>query len=80
MSQPSIVVEAYAGYKGEETPHALTLDGRRIEVREVLDRWYTDTHSCFRIKGSDGQHYVLRYDLDEGLWELVMQERLPKTN
>jgi hypothetical protein len=24
---------------------------------------------------SDGQRYVLRYDLEEEVWELVMQER-----
>lgn len=75
MTSPHITVETYAGYKGEETPRAFTLDGIRLSVNEILGRWYTETHSCFRIRADDGQRYVLRYDLDEELWELVMQER-----
>ncbi|MBX3332096.1 MAG: hypothetical protein KF722_16950 [Nitrospira sp.] len=75
MILPPITVEAYAGYKGEETPRAFTLDGIRLSVDEILGRRYTETHSCFRIRAGDGQRYVLRYDLNEEAWELVMQER-----
>lgn len=31
-------VESYAGYKGEETPRAVILDGTRFEVVSVLSR------------------------------------------
>lgn len=75
MDTPDVSVEAYAGYKGEETPRALTLDGIRLAITDVIDRWYTDTHSYFRVRASDDQRYVLRYHFDEGLWELVMQDR-----
>jgi hypothetical protein len=75
MTTPPIQVDAYAGYKGEETPRAFTLDGARLSVDEILDRWYTETHSCFRVRAGDGRRYVLRYHLDDGIWELVMQER-----
>lgn len=75
MAPPHVTVEAYAGYKGEETPRAFTLDGIRLSVNEVLARWYTETHSFFRIYASDHRRYVLRYHLDEEVWELVMQER-----
>ena len=75
MTHPHVTVEAYAGYKGEETPRAFTLDGIRLSVDEILGSWYTETHSCFRIHANDGQRYVLRYDLNEEAWELVMQER-----
>ena len=74
MRTPQVRVEAYAGYKGEETPRSFTLDGVRLQVEEILQRWYTETHSCFRVRTSDRQRYVLRYHLDEGRWELVMQE------
>jgi hypothetical protein len=40
-----------------------------------VDRWYSETHSYFRVHANDGQQYVLRFDLDEDCWELVMQER-----
>jgi len=67
-------VESYAGYKGEETPRAFTLDGVRILVQEVIERWYSESHSYFRVCASDQYRYVLRYDLDREQWELVMQE------
>ncbi len=75
MEPPQITVDAYAGHKGEETPRSFTLEGRRLLVQEILDRWYSDTHCCFRVHASDGVRYVLRYHLEEGDWELVMQER-----
>jgi len=69
-------IDARMGYKGEETPYALTLDGVRLTVLEIVKRWYTETHCCFRVQASDGQRYVLRYDLDQERWELVMKERV----
>jgi hypothetical protein len=75
MESAHLAVDAYAGYKGEETPRSFTLEGRKLHVSEVVDRWYSETHSYFRVHASDGQRYVLRFDLDEDSWELVMQER-----
>ena len=74
MDMPHVTVEAYAGYKGEETPRAFTLDGARLLVSEIVARWYTETHSYFRVCASDQHRYVLRYDLDNLIWELVMCE------
>lgn len=70
----NVVVEAYAGYKGEETPRAFIHDGVRREVREIAERWYTERHSYFKLRADDGRRYVLRYDQDELRWELVMRE------
>jgi hypothetical protein len=75
MDNPHLSVDAYSGYKGEETPRSFTLDGKKLHVHEVVDRWYSETHSYFRVHASDGQRYVLRFDLDENCWELVMRER-----
>ncbi len=75
MELPYLTVEAYSGYKGEETPRAFTLDGARLSVGEITDRWYGDTHCYFRLVANDGLRYVLRFQLDEERWELVMQER-----
>jgi hypothetical protein len=75
MDNSYLTVDAYAGYKGEATPRSFTLDGRKLHVREVVDCWYSETHSYFRVHASDGQRYVLRFDLDENCWELVMRER-----
>jgi hypothetical protein len=75
MDVPHLVVEAFAGYKGEKTPRSFTLEGTMLRVEHVVDRWYSDTHSYFRVNASDGHRYVLRLDLDEDCWELVMLER-----
>ncbi len=69
-----VVVKAYVGYKGEETPRAFMLEGSRLLVSEIVARWYTETHSYFRVCASDQHRYVLRYDLDYLIWELVMGE------
>ena len=74
MDMPHVTVEAYAGYKGEETPRAFTLEGDRLLVSEIMARWYTETHSYFRVCASDQHWYALRYDLDNLIWELVMCE------
>ena len=73
-----VTVEAYAGYKGEETPRAFTLEGSRLLVSEIVSRWYTETHSYFRVCASDQHRYVLRYDLDKMSWQLVMCETTNK--
>lgn len=70
----NVLVEAYAGYKGEETPRAFIYDGVRHGVREIIRRWYTDRYSYFRLCTGDGYRYVLRYNVDELIWELVMRE------
>jgi hypothetical protein len=75
MGVPYLIVEAFAGYKGEKTPRSFTLEGTTLRVERIMDRWYTDTHSYFRVRASDGERYVLRLDLDEDCWELVMLER-----
>jgi hypothetical protein len=63
-----IAVECYAGYKGEETPRAFSLGGRRIEILEILDRWYEGgidpaglTHDYFKVKTAEGVVYLLRH-------------------
>jgi hypothetical protein len=75
MDGSHLIVDACAGYKGEKTPRSFTLEGKTLHVQHVVDRWYSDTHSYFRVTASDGQRYVLRLDLDEECWELIMLER-----
>ncbi|HTL61319.1 MAG TPA: hypothetical protein VL261_06705 [Nitrospira sp.] len=75
MDLPHVIVEAFLGYKGEKTPRSFTLEGSTVHVEQIVDRWYSDTHSYFRVSASDGRRYVLRLELDEGYWELVMLER-----
>ena len=55
MDVHHLIVQAIAGYKGEQTPQAFTLEGTTLHVEQIVDRWYSDTHSYFRINASDGQ-------------------------
>ena len=65
-------VECYAGYRGDEAPRALVIGERRIEVMEVLDRWLAPDHRYFKVRGSDGDAYLVRHDVRTDRWELTM--------
>ena len=63
-----VQVECYSGYKSNERPAAFTYQGHRLEIAEILDRWYEgsiDTSrpqiDYFKIRTSDGQVFLLRY-------------------
>ena len=66
-------VECYAGARGDETPRRLVIDGRPLDVAQVVDRWLTPDHRFFRIRGGDGAVYVLRQDVVCLAWELTRE-------
>jgi hypothetical protein len=68
-------VECYAGHRGEETPRALVIGGRRITVVQVLDRWLAPDYRYFKLLGDDGDVYIVRYDALANTWELTMFAR-----
>ena len=75
MNTLSIRVECYAGYQGEETPRRFFMGERRIEVVDVVDRWLAPNHRYFKVKGDDGDLYVIRYDTVLNAWELTVFKR-----
>jgi hypothetical protein len=68
-------VDCYAGYRGEETPRRFEIGRRRVEVVEVIDRWFGPDHRFFKVRGDDGVVYLLRYDDGADRWELKTLER-----
>jgi hypothetical protein len=68
-------VECYAGYRGEETPRRFRLGERSVDVREVLDQWHAPDHRYFKVRGDDGDAYILRHDMVRDRWELTMFQR-----
>ena len=60
-------VECYSGYRGDETPRRLVVDGSVVEV-SVVDRWRTPEHRYFRLRGEEGTNYVIRQG-ESGEWE-----------
>jgi hypothetical protein len=75
MDEDPLVVETYAGYKGEPTPRAFLYEGLRREVISVAHTWYTNDHCYFRLCADDGYPYVVRFELENDRWELVMREQ-----
>lgn len=69
-----VQVVCYEGYRGSETPRAFTVGENRIEVACVRDRWRGEDHEYFKVDGSDGVRYILRYDRNEDTWEITLLE------
>jgi hypothetical protein len=67
-----IRVDCYAGHRGEETPRRVHLDGRCVEVAEVLDRWLAPDHRYFKVLGTDDAIYIMRHNVSPDAWELTM--------
>jgi len=70
-----VKVDCHAGYRGEETPRRFDIEGRRVEVVEVIDRWFGPDHRYFKLRGHDGAVYLLRHDEPADRWELKLFQR-----
>lgn len=66
-----ICVTSNRGPRGEETPWAFYVGGRRLRVVEVLDRWTDAVHRYFEVCVDDGRRFVLRFESTPRIWELV---------
>lgn len=67
-------VETDAGRRGDKTPRRFELRGRTVEVEDVLDQWTGKDYRYFKLKGGDGNLYILRHDETAGEWELTLYE------
>ena len=68
----SVGVECYAGHRGEQTPRTLILGDRRIDVGEVVDAWLAPEYRYFKLRGADGNTYLVRHDERANVWELTL--------
>ncbi len=71
----SLRVECHAGYRADERPRRFFVGDRRVEVAEVLDSWIGPDHRYFKVRGDDGDVYILRHDTSVDRWELTMFAR-----
>jgi hypothetical protein len=70
---------AYSGYKANERPLSFVLDGERLEVQNVIDRWYGVENDYFKVAATDGKVYLLRWHRNLDLWFLEkIMERIGK--
>jgi hypothetical protein len=65
-----VKVETYSGYKADERPVRVTIDGAALEVAEVEDRWYSPGATFFRVLLANGERYVLRRIEAQEVWVL----------
>jgi hypothetical protein len=70
MSEKVIQVECYAGYKADERPVRVLLDGQMVDVAAVEDRWYSPGATYFRILLSNDERYVLRRQEAQDVWTI----------
>lgn len=66
-----IRVDCYSGYRGEETPRRFWLGERRVDIKEVADRWLDPECRYFKVVGDDGATYILRHNSEDCVWELI---------
>jgi hypothetical protein len=72
-------VVAYSGYKANERPLYFVMDNRKLEVTNIIDRWYGEEHDYFKVLADDGKVYVLNWQRMADLWFVVrVMERIGK--
>jgi hypothetical protein len=70
VSEPSLRVECYAGFKADERPLRIWLRGHCLDVEAVEDRWYSPGVTFFRVVVTGGDRYVLKHNEAQDTWEL----------
>jgi hypothetical protein len=79
MTDKTITVISYSGYRAEEIPRAFFLGERKIEIIEVLDTWIEEGLSdrarqrFFRIRGSDNSVHEIYLDEKTNEWHRCMR-------
>jgi hypothetical protein len=68
VAEEKVEVIAYSGYRSEEIPKAMILDGQKIGVAEILKMWIEEgiedrsRKRFFKVRGGDGNTYQIYYD------------------
>jgi hypothetical protein len=70
MHEQIVRVDCYSGYRADERPMRLHLNGLTLEIAAVEDRWYSPGATYFRVLTSDGDRYVLRQEEAQDVWSL----------
>ena len=67
-------VETYTDEGGVEKVRRVRFDSRQIEIAENLDQWHGTDYRYFKVRGNDGNLYILRHNETRADWELTMYE------
>jgi hypothetical protein len=73
-----IRVESYSGYKADERPVSFYWNGKKYEIKEIVDRWYERNHivdwlatDYFKVLTTTGKQWILKHDRETDQWSLV---------
>lgn len=74
-----IEVRCHSGYKADEYPKSFIWYEKEFEIIEIMDRWYqgdrnpeVPTADYFKVKVNDGTIFLIKHDLAEDIWSLVI--------
>jgi hypothetical protein len=67
-----IQVDTAADAKGNPAPSSIRLDGRNVDVADVVDQWGSVGEHYFKVKDASDNIYILHFDEPHAAWELVV--------
>jgi hypothetical protein len=70
-----IRVDHHRDSRGALVPQRLHFDGRQIDILETIDQWHGPDYRYLKVRGDDGDLYILRFDESRGEWALTMYQR-----
>lgn len=81
MKLKDIRVGCFEGHKGRERPAWVELDGVKVEVAEILDRWYEGPRQAggqvlyyFKVRLDDGREVIIRHVELFDRWGMVERD------
>ena len=64
----NVHVETYRGYKADEYPRSFMLNGEKLDIVDIEDRWYGPDYSYFKIFANNAKRYLLKQELSNKEW------------
>jgi hypothetical protein len=65
-----VIVETYGSYTVNAVPIRFFMDDDEFDISLIEDRWQTPNAEYFKVRTTEGKHYLLRWDLSQHEWTL----------
>ncbi|KSV72441.1 hypothetical protein N183_26605 [Sinorhizobium sp. Sb3] len=72
-----VQVETFVDDGGVEKIRRFYLNGRQVEVVENLDQWHGADYRYFKVRGGEGDVYILYLDVHRTQWALYQRSQSP---
>jgi putative sterol carrier protein len=66
----SMLVECRSEHEYAERPVALTWEGQRLEISQIVARWRSPGEKRFRVRTADGRLFDLTYYEAADEWQI----------